>query len=348
MSDNIQVTLSPDRVVLGPGEKAEVTAEVRNLGNIVEVFFIEVQGIEASWYTISVSSVSLFPGDKQTVHISLTPPLASASKAGSYALAVKVSSKRDPTVMTTANLALDVGIVSSYELGLSPQRIRARKGSYKVLITNTGNVTNTFKLEASDPEEMCTYGFKSDTVAVEAGATAKVDLAVNPKKKPFTGATRMFSFTVKAIPIASEIKTVEGQLECPPLLPRWAIMAITAGLVVIVAAIVVLFMTGGKGVAAIDEDFQLGPERFQMYEVQLTAGTIKAEAQWSGADRLSLTLYKPGGEAAAIARQEGATPLNITYSITSQDIAKGDSWRIYIANLTDNSEANGTIKVYQP
>jgi hypothetical protein len=354
--ENIQVTLSSNRIVLDPGGRAEVTATIQNTGNVVEVFSIEVGGIEPDWYSLSASNVSLFPGDKDQIRIVLTPPLASASKAGSYTVSVKASSNRDPTVMTIVQMSLDIGVVSSYELDLTPKKIRARKGSYQVVITNMGNITNTFKLEASDPAEDCNYDFKSDTVVVEPGATVEVPLAVNPKKKPFTGAAKSFSFAVKAIPVASEVRTVQGQLECPPLLPKWAIFAIAGGLVAIIVIIVlVVVLTGGGGgiVLPLNESFQLGPGDCKIYEVQISEGTIKAEAEWSsGPDSLSLVLYGSGkGKPLALARDETIDDDNprtrtISYPITAEHVAEGGSWRIYIANLdNDNEAAGGNITI---
>ncbi|RLC93517.1 MAG: hypothetical protein DRI39_05435, partial [Chloroflexi bacterium] len=240
MSDAIEVKLSTEHVVINPGEKAEVTAEVRNAGDVVEVFSVAVEGIESDWYSLSVTSISLFPGDKEAIRLSLAPPLSSASGAGSYTVTLKVSSRRDPSVAGTASFSLDVGKVSSYELDLTPRMVRGRSGEFEVVIHNTGNLTNTYKLEGSDPEGMCEFYFKSDTVAVEAGQTGTVPMIVNPKKKPLTGPPKLYRFTVKATPIASDVKTVDGQLECPALLPKWVIMAAAVGVVGVVAVIVLV------------------------------------------------------------------------------------------------------------
>ena len=87
MSDSIQVTLSTDRVVVSLGEKTEVTAEIHNLSDVVEVFSIEVEGIPSDWYTLSVTSVSLFPGDKETIRLVVAPPVTTAAAAGSDSVA---------------------------------------------------------------------------------------------------------------------------------------------------------------------------------------------------------------------------------------------------------------------
>jgi hypothetical protein len=354
MSDSVQVTVSPDRLVINPGDRAQATAEIVNAGGVVEVFSVEVEGLEAGWYTLSVPSVSLFPGDKEKVSITLTPPSSSSSAAGSYDVSVKVSSRRDPSVSTTAGLSLDLGKISSYELDLTPKKVRARKGSFELVINNTGNITNTYQLEASDPENMCSYEFKSETVVVEPGTSIKVPFAVAPKKKPFTGAAKMFAFTVNVTPVASEVKAVQGQLECPPLFPKWALYAVGIGVVaVIVVPIVVIVVLGGGGggVQSWTESVKLTSKGVKLYELHLPdVGTLQAEAEWSGAaDRMSLVLFGPGVGEVDLARHEGDGPLSIDYSIKSQDVAKGDSWRVYVANLSENGDATATVNIsYQP
>jgi len=350
VSDSIELGLSPDRVVINPGEKAEVAVTIRNAGEVVEVFSIDVQGVESSWYSLSVSSVSLFPGDKETIRVSLAPPFSSASGAGSHTATIKVSSRRDPTISSTAALTLELGKISSYELDLTPKMVRGAKGSYEIVITNTGNLTNTYKLEASDPESMCNFEFKSDTIAVEAGQVGKVPLIVKPKKRPLTGASKFHNFTVTVTPIASEVKSVQGQLECPARFPKWApiaLIALVAIVVLVVVLVVVLGGGGGDGFASKKESFDLSPNGYNMYELKYRdLGQIKADVSWTGtADRLSLVIFGPEEAQPALARHEGETPLTITYTIEASDIEAGDSWRIYVANLSDTGNADVTLDI---
>ena len=342
MSKNIQVSLSPERVSLSPGETAEFAAIVQNTSDVVEAYSIDVQGVSPEWSKVSVTSVSLFPGDKETVRVQITPPISSSAKAGSYAVSVRVISKRDPAIGTIASFILDLGKMADYDLDLSPKKARGRKGPFQVAITNNGNITSTYKLEASDPEDRCNFQFKSDTVAVDPGTTKKVSLVVNPKKKPFTGAASAFSFTIKATPLEGEAKEVDGEFECRPLLPRWAVAAIALGLVALIALIVVLIMSGGGVGLPLNEKLQLGANKYKAYEFkQGDTGTVQASVTWTGADRVSLVLGGP--DKLDRDRREGVSPLNITYVITDNDLAGGKQWVLYVANLSDTKSADVTV-----
>jgi len=250
MSDRIEVALSPDRLQVAPGGSVTTTATIKNAGDVVEAYTIEVEGIDRHWCSLSVSSVSLFPGDDEKVQLTVHPPKESASRAGAYDVTLKVTSNRDPTLTTTAQLPMQVGRLLSFDLDLSPKKARGGKGSYKVTIANHGNVPTTYTLAGQDPEGMCHFDFRQSAVTVEPGATTEVAMVVNSKNRPFTGKAKNYNFILTVTPHASEAgegKSVQGQFECTPRVPTWALAAAAAALVVAVVAVVVVLVLGGGG-----------------------------------------------------------------------------------------------------
>ena len=251
MSDEIDVSLAPQRLQVAPGETAETMATVKNAGDVVEVYSVVVEGIDPEWCTLSKTSFQLFPGDQEQVRLTIQPPRTSAGKAGAYDVAVKVVSSRDPTVETTVPLPLEVGRFLQFDLDLVPRRAKGRTGSYRVRITNSGNVAASYTLIGKDPEDACHFDFKPQSLKVEAGTTAEVPLIVDPLKKPFALRSRTHPFKITVTSHASEsgeTKSVEGELECTPRLPKWALGLASLALVAVIAAVVV--STGGGGGAA--------------------------------------------------------------------------------------------------
>ncbi|MFQ5925729.1 MAG: family 16 glycoside hydrolase, partial [Dehalococcoidia bacterium] len=248
LPEKINVTLSPDRLQVTPGESVETTATIRNTGDVAEAYSIAVEGIDPQWCTLSVSTVSLSPGDEEQVKLTIKPPRTSASKAGPCNVIIRVASSREPSAETTAQLALEVERFLLFDLDLTPKKARGRKGSYRVSITNSGNLRTTYTLAGQDPEDMCRFDFNPQAITVEPGSTTEVPLVVDPKKKPFTRRARTYGFKVTVTSHASEAgesKSVEGQLECTPLLPTWALgVAGLAGVAIL--AVVVIFAMGGR------------------------------------------------------------------------------------------------------
>ncbi len=355
MEKKVEVSLSPERVSLGPGETAEFVATIHNASEVVEAYSVDVQGIDPAWSKLSVTSLSLFPGDRETVRIQVTPPVSSSAKAGSYPVSVRVISKRDPSIGTIASFILDLGKVSEYSLDLQPRKARGRKGAFQLGITNNGNTVSTYKLSGSDPEELCDFRFRSDTAAVDPGGTKRIPVIVNPRKKPITGAPRRFSFSLKTTPLEGDPKEAEGELECRALVPKWAVAAVMICVLGACAVIAALLLTGHNlAVLPIPaHDFTLAGSSFNCQEFAVDqAATIEASVKWKGADALTLVLVKPNGNECA--RTQGAEPLSLsdgrkeltlTYTVPEDEVNPGQAWKFYVANVAGKGTADVSLAI---
>ncbi len=79
MADNVQVTVKPDRLRLNPGESGEVDITITNVSNVVDVFYTELEGLDASWVRLDVDAVSIMPNDTTNGILTIRPPRASAT-----------------------------------------------------------------------------------------------------------------------------------------------------------------------------------------------------------------------------------------------------------------------------
>ena len=236
MSALIRVVLSQSELQIEPGQRGELIVTVQNLSEIVDQYSIEAEGLEASWYTIPISEVSLFPQDEERARIQLHPPAGAEAQAGKYDFVVRVTSRENPTERTSVPATLQVLSVLAFELGLSPQRTStAKEGVFQVRLANPSNVDLTVELSATDPEEACVYRFEPQRVIVGAGQSKGVSLIVAPKRKPPRGETARYDFTVRAVPAEAPAKAraVTGQLEHRSRMPRWALPALIIGLLLL-------------------------------------------------------------------------------------------------------------------
>jgi hypothetical protein len=249
---SVSVELAPARVEMEPGgTPIEVVATVQNLSNVVEQYAIEVSGLDSDWYTAPVTSVSLFPQDRDQVRISLHPPRRQGLRAGSYPFRV-VARARNGTAQQSAAGVLDVRGVAVYRIvDLAPRRLTARgKGDYRVQIANTGAADVRLALEGSDPDNACTYRFpKQAEPLVAAGAKGDYPVVVRPKKRPWVGPEQSYDFIISARPTDArgEPQMVSGQFTHKPLfraLPLWAVLKWVLIALAVLAVLVVLFILG--------------------------------------------------------------------------------------------------------
>ena len=255
MSDKIKVTLSPTALEVNAGESVDLTATIHNRSQVVDQFTIALEGLAPTWYDFSVASVSLFPGDKDQIKVTIHPPKTAETKAGSYPFTVRAVSGADPEQSTGAEASVEVRTFAGLSADMSPTRIEGQSGTYVITLNNQGNADVTQSFEASDPEEGLNYTFKPEEVTVPAGGSATVELVAKLKKKPKIDGEKEYPFQVVVKPsgadkFSPEAKTLNGQLvyerkaRPKPKIPRWLI-GVLAG--VAVAIIVILLLRGCGG-----------------------------------------------------------------------------------------------------
>jgi hypothetical protein len=107
---SILVTLTPSQVDIAPGSQpGEIALSVRNSGQSVDQYGIEVEGLEPGWYSLDVQSLSLFPGDSFDGKLAVQVPQGSNPIAGAYPFTVRVRSRSNPQISGAANGLARVG-----------------------------------------------------------------------------------------------------------------------------------------------------------------------------------------------------------------------------------------------
>jgi len=217
MSAIIRVALSRKALQIEPGQRGELSVTVQNLSEIVDQYFVDVEGLDEAWLTLIPPRISLFPQDEGQIAIKLHPP--KAAPAGTYDFAVKISSRENPVEFTTVQGVLKVTPVFLFDVALTPQRKTTvgEGAEFSVQLKNPGNVDVTVMLSATDPEEACRYEFDTTQVTVGAGARTEVGLIVAPREAAQERA-RYHTFTIRAVPLDApeKARTATGQIACEP------------------------------------------------------------------------------------------------------------------------------------
>src|SRR2546421_3821396 len=89
-------SLKPTTTSVEPGSEAVSEIRVRNTGQVVDQFLLEVVGDPAAWANVEPPSLSLLPGDEGVATVRFRLPRSSDVQAGSFPFGVKVVSKEDP------------------------------------------------------------------------------------------------------------------------------------------------------------------------------------------------------------------------------------------------------------
>lgn len=247
MSESIGLTLSATKLETATGESVETTLTVRNLSLIVDRYLINVEGLDPTWWTLSIPSFSLFPRDHGEAKLTIHPPRETEAKAGSYSFRIKATSEADSQEVTVVEALLLLRGFVVYEVEMSPIKIVGRSGTYTINARNLGNTDTVIVFDGKDPEEALLFSFDNDKVTVPAGGSSKTRLTVRPKKgEP----QKLYTFQIlsrqalKEKTLNRDVQTLTGQLEYPRQQRRfpWWLAWVAAG--IIVAAIIIWLVLG--------------------------------------------------------------------------------------------------------
>ena len=203
VSHPIMLEINPADIDATPGSlPVEVQVTLRNAGDIVDKYSIEVEGIDRSWYTIDDNSASLFPGDGAKLPFKIHLPRG-AIRAGRYPFKVRARSHTDKTCVKEAAGAINVARQLALDIEIDPQRVTGTQGQYRVTLVNSGNADVAVELSGRDPEAALIFQFDSASVTVTAGSRQVVPLTVRVRDQKEYKSDHAYQFTLTARPSGS-------------------------------------------------------------------------------------------------------------------------------------------------
>ncbi len=253
-SERIRVSLSPTELQASAGGMpAQATLQLQNLGEIVDKFTVEIEGLEETWYSRSASSIALMPQATDQVQISFQPPKRKGVKAKVYPFAITVRSQSTPEEATSVVGQLEVQPSVEFKLGVRPHRVSCRKkGTYRINLANVGTADANFTLEATDLDEGLRFRFQPDNPVVAAWNTIEVPMLARPKRGSMVGEKKRYDITVTVIAGEGNTQSINCELNHKPFIGSWrtifrVIKTLLILAVVVVAVYLILNLGGGWG-----------------------------------------------------------------------------------------------------
>ncbi len=99
----------------------------------------------------------------------------------------------------------------------------------------------------------------------------------------------------------------------------------------------------------ITRDFNIIGSNREIVEFEVTTpGKIEVKAEWSGtAQTLALILNGPGQDR-YYSRQDGGSPLSLTFEVTSRFLSLGKEWKLSVVNFNSRTTAQGRVQITYP
>jgi hypothetical protein len=234
--------LDPAEVRLEPGTSATVSLQLRNTGDIVEGYRVEIVGSPAAWTTVQPPEVTLYPGDGTTVEIEFHPPRSADVPAGEHSYGARVVPSVHPDDAVVPEGVVEVLPFLHVTAELIPRMSAGRRGGrHQVAVDNRGNAPVAVAFEATDPADALLTRVRPETAAVEPGRAAFAHIRVRPARTMWRGTPTPHPFTVVATPEDGSPIELDGTHAQLPLIPAWLPRALALGLAALVALALLWF-----------------------------------------------------------------------------------------------------------
>ncbi len=277
----VSTNLSSATLSVEPG--AETTAEVRlrNTGELVDQFTMDVVGAPAEWTTVTPSTVNLMPGGEVTVEVKFAPPRAWDVPAGQVPFALRVLSREDPQGSAVEEGVLDVASFTELAAELLPTRKRgSRKAKYQLAVENLGNVPTHTVVAGFDPEDdQLDLEVRPAELDAAPGTVTIVKVRAVPTRRFMRGEPQPHPFDLEVTGTAPVVETitVNGVMIQERMLPKWVLPMAIAFLVAAIALITLWFTVLVPEVESIATE-QVAPQVSAAQDAASEASEAAAEA----------------------------------------------------------------------
>jgi hypothetical protein len=244
LADMAAIALLPStRIEVEPGSEASCEVLVRNTGDIVDQFTVEVLGAAEGWARAEPPAVNLLPGAEVPVRVFFAPPRSPEVLAGSVAFGIRVASREDPHGSVVEEGEIEVGPFTDTRAELVPTKARgSRRARFRLAVDNFGNVPVAAEIVALDEEDELRLLVDPPTILAEPGTATLVRVKVEPHRRFLRGEPKQRPFQLVTLPDGADPITSNGVLNQQPLLPAWA-LPLLAMLVALVAVLLALWFT---------------------------------------------------------------------------------------------------------
>ncbi|SCE29499.1 hypothetical protein GA0115234_107516 [Streptomyces sp. DvalAA-43] len=232
-------------MTVSPGAEATTTLTVRNDGDIVEAYTLEVVGDCAAWSTVEPARVSLYPGTSEVVTVRLAPPRSHEVRAGEIPLGVRVLPTEHPESVAVPEATVVVAPFHELRAELDPRRRSGWLGArFRTSVQNRGNTAVDVSFAGKQAGEELRLAFTPGQRRLEPGESAEVGLRIRARKLIWFGKPVTWPFEAEAtegaerdtdVEQAGRSETLPGEFAQLPVLPRWLLIVLAALLALLLA-----------------------------------------------------------------------------------------------------------------
>jgi hypothetical protein len=216
------VALEPLSATAEAGGEAVVLLRVRNTGDVVEEYHVDVVGDPALWCAVEPATLRLYPGTTGSVRLTFAPPRSPDAPAGPHPYGVRVRPAEVPDAVAVPEGSLSVIPFTDIHAELLPVTVRGWwHAKPRLVVDNYGNTTVTASVAAVAPGNRVDFDIRTPSFQVPPGRAHFSVVKLRPERLLWLGRKVSHPFTATVQPSGSEPAAVSGTYVQSALLPGW-------------------------------------------------------------------------------------------------------------------------------
>ncbi len=236
----IEIHLSAAEYPADPGSTTTIPVLLHNKGTEEDVATLSVEGVPAEWVSTPRAFVTLAPGQRQEIPLTIQPGRSVQSQAGRYPVRIQVNSQATGGQAAEAACTLALGAYTEFSSELNPQRLTAGQPG-RVTVENQGNVQNAFTLNwRSESDDLNFEPGPTQELNVPPGQAAAAEFRASPRQRPLFGGDKSYPFTAKVRSAGGQSQNLSGAVVGKGIFPSWLVAAV----VIIALACLCLYVVG--------------------------------------------------------------------------------------------------------
>jgi len=153
---------SSEKRTVDAGESVSYNLRVVNTGNVADSYTLSVQSAATGWTaSFSQNPVSMGFGTSNSQLVTVTITTPTSAKVSHQSVTIRALSSQSAKSDT---VSMDVGIVPTYSASMdyaSAQSTTGEDYEYRMTLTNTGNIEDTYIVNVTNSEELVTWGWEA-------------------------------------------------------------------------------------------------------------------------------------------------------------------------------------------
>jgi hypothetical protein len=190
-------TLQHPALEATPGSTATTELFVRNSGDIVEAYQIQVIGEPANWAVAEPALVRLYPGAAAQVQVRFTPPRSPQVAPADHPYAVRVIPTEKPGDVAVPEGMIRILPFTDTFAEITPRHSKTtRRATHEVAVDNRGNVPVRARLDMAATDAELTARVRPQVLTVLPGQAGFASVDVRHRKRRWKGQSENRPFQV--------------------------------------------------------------------------------------------------------------------------------------------------------